>query len=337
MTPRPDPDLTVLERPRLVREICADLDRPLHTDRAAALDHIEQGGAPSFEAGAEPLRAVSWNVERGAAPDALAGLLAGANADIALLSELDNGLTRTGDRHVARSIAGALGAAYVYAVEFVELDEAGQRGLHGNAIVARVPLRDPLLIRLAHDDSWMARPGRKRRLGGRMALAARVGFGGHEVVVAVTHLESHAGPDVRAGQMCALLDAIDGYAGDSPVLIGGDFNTRTASKDDMRDAPARASLERRAPRAFVAPEPYEPLFEVARGAGFDWSSANARAATERSGPADAGTSRFRLDWFFARGLDCRAARNIPAAGASGTPLSDHDAIAVDIRVPDRKS
>ncbi len=336
MTLSPDLDLTVLERPRLVRTTCADLSVSGEGDRTAPLERIERGGVPGRASVSAPLRVISWNIERGRAPDALADLLATANADIALLSELDNGLARTGGQHVARNIAERLEAEYAYAVEFVELDEAGERGLHGNAIVSRVALRDPLLIRLAGNESWMARPGRKRRLGGRMALAAKVTLDGHEVVVVTTHLESHAPPAARAAQMCALLDVVDGYADGAPVLIGGDFNTRTASKDEMREHAARAALENLSGDPFVAPEPYEPLFEVARGAGFAWSSANLRAATERDPAPDTQCPRFRLDWFFARHLDCREPANLAAETKLGTPLSDHDAIVVEISAADRK-
>lgn len=337
MPSSPDPDLTVLERPRLVRETCPELAPGSGADRSEALGRIERGGRPSNPCLQDFARVVFWNVERGHAPDSLADMLLHAGADIALLCELDNGLDRTDGRHVTGDIARRMGAEYAYAVEFVELEEAGERGLHGNAVVSRAAIRDPLLIRLADDESWMARPGQKRRLGGRIALAGRIDIGGHDVVLVSTHLESHAGPEERARQMCALLDTVDDYAAGAPVLIGGDFNTRTGSKDAMRAVSARLALRDKAADAFVAPAPFEPLFDVAREAGLSWAGANAPSPTERAGPGDASAPRFRLDWFFARGLEFAAARNLPAETARGCALSDHDAIYVEIRLLDRKS
>ncbi|MBO6784625.1 MAG: endonuclease/exonuclease/phosphatase family protein [Alphaproteobacteria bacterium] len=337
MSPRIDPDLTVLERPRLARETCPDLAAARVGGKAQMLHRIECGGLPSACEAQAPLRVVFWNVERGHAPEDLASFLIDAGADVALLCELDHGLARTGRRHVARDISHGMDVSYAYAVEFLELDEVGEPGLHGNAVLSRATIRDPLLIRLAEDTSWMTRPGQQRRLGSRIALAGRIAVEGLDVVLVSTHLESHAGPDERARQMCALLDAVDGYAGDAPVLIGGDFNTRTASKDAMRDAEARNGLYERVATAFVDPAPWEPLFDIARAAGYSWSSANLDLATERSGPDDPRAPRFRLDWFFARGLECHAPGNLCAETGSGGALSDHDAIYVEIRVPDRRS
>ena len=61
-----------------------------------------------------------------------------------------------------------------------------------------------------------------------VALATRVLLDEKPVVVVATHLESHTTPPERAVQMQALIHAIDDYADGDPVLLGGDFNTRTA-------------------------------------------------------------------------------------------------------------
>ncbi len=171
----------------------------------------------------------------------------------------------------------------------------------------------------------------ERRLGSRMALAARIMLDGHSVVVATTHLESHAGPEQRAAQMKMLVDALDSYADGQPVLIGGDFNTRTTTKDAMRDTAARRALAREHPDAFIRPHTREPCSRSPR-AGYTWPPCNQPLPTERPRTDDPDRPRFRLDWFFARGLICENSRNIPAETPCGTSLSDHDAITTDIRL-----
>jgi endonuclease/exonuclease/phosphatase family metal-dependent hydrolase len=338
MPPSAESDLTVLERPRLIRKTCSELPvAGLNGERVAALNRIEVGGCAGDRTTHRRLRLVFWNVERGRDPGGVADLLQLSHADIALLCELDNGLDRTGGQHVACDLAVRMNAAYIYGVEFIELEEPGARCWHGNAIISRVACSDPLLMRLAEDDTWMSGRGRHRRLGGRMALAARVPLGGRDVVVVSTHLESHGSPLERATQMSALIDAVEAYAAGSPVLIGGDFNTRTASKDEMRSSSVRRSLEQSAPGVFVAPETREPLFDVAREAGYDWSACNRRLPTERTHVGLEDSPRFRLDWFFSRGLDCSAPRILVAEAPDGRALSDHDAIGIDIRLAEHIS
>ncbi len=101
----------------------------------------------------------------------------------------------------------------------------------------------------------------------------------------------------------------------------------------MRDTATRQSLGKDVPGVFIAPEGYEPLFDVARQAGYDWTACNLRAPTERLGETAGVDARFRLDWFFSRGLTCAAPRNLLAQTPDGVELSDHDAIGVDITLP----
>lgn len=327
-------------RPMALRETCAELPGGAAA-AGAALRQIEQNRAGSHNVGtrnkaASRLRVAFWNAERGHSPAGAATLLQQAGIDLALLCELDNGVARTGQRHTARDIARHLAADYLYAVEFVELEDAAAntRGFHGNAILSRHAMADPLLIRFPEDDAWASGADRDRRLGGRIALATRMSLAGSCIVVATTHFESHAGPDVRANQMRILMEALESYADGRPILIGGDFNTRTRSKDALRSTAARQRLAREDPAIFTRPHTREPLFEIAARAGFNWVSCNLPRPTERETPEDNDRPRFRLDWFFARGLVCENPRNITAATAGHVSLSDHDAIAVDIRLPD---
>lgn len=330
-------ELIAPDRATVLRETCAELpdDRALS---GAALRWIERGTGHTARGADKSLRIAFWNAERGHAPKQAAALLDRSGADIALLCELDHGVARTGQRHTAREAAQHLDADYLYAVEFIELEniQAHTRGFHGNAILSRIAMTDPLLIRFPEDAGWISGTNRARRQGSRIALATRVVLGGQSVVVVTTHLESHAGPARRANQMKLLLDALDSYAGEQPVLIGGDFNTRTASKDAMRATGARRRLQHEDPAVFTRPHTREPLFEIAARAGYSWQSCNQPLPTERTGADDPGRPRFRLDWFFARGLVCENPQNIPAERPRGGALSDHDVITTDIRLPETR-
>ena len=79
------------------------------------------------------LRAVAWNVQRGARLDDLRRAVVAppfSSADVVLLSEVDVGLGRSGNRNVARELAEALGMSYAFGVSYLALtddfgDDAG--------------------------------------------------------------------------------------------------------------------------------------------------------------------------------------------------------------------
>ncbi len=56
---------------------------------------------------------MAWNVERGRRPDLWVAVPAIAAADVLLLTEVDRGMARRGNRHVARELAEQLGMACV--------------------------------------------------------------------------------------------------------------------------------------------------------------------------------------------------------------------------------
>ena len=327
-----NPSAQTIARPEIVHATCATLP-PVGRDTRDQLECIEMGRHGAAPGARDSLRVVFWNAERGHAPEQAGDLLAETSVDVALLCELDNGIARTGRRHVTQDIARRLGADFIYAVEFIEMEsrEAGDPGFHGNAIVSHIGMSTPMLVRLGDAQRWQSGEGRARRTGDRIALATRVMIDDSPVVMVTTHLESHAPPGVRASQMRILLDAIDGYAAGDPVLIGGDFNTRTAAKDDLREPAARTRLHQDFPALFARPAPREPLFAVAEAAGYDWLSCNTSAPTERSRNAAIDMPRFRLDWFFARGLVCENPAVVSAESTHGKTLSDHDAITVEVR------
>jgi endonuclease/exonuclease/phosphatase family metal-dependent hydrolase len=199
------------------------------------------------------------------------------DTDIVILNEVDLGMKRTEYRDVARDLAAGLQMNYAYGVEFVEvdrlldlgleevdapdksvedrlredlkIDRGRYRGLHGNAILSRYPIRRARILRLPDCYDWYGqemqaiakleqgkrwaastvfreRIAREVRQGGRMALIADLAVPGSptgEVTVVSAHLENRCQPGCRQRQTDALLSALAEVA--NPVILAGDFNT----------------------------------------------------------------------------------------------------------------
>lgn len=312
-------------------------------EELACLHEVQVAPPESPRAAAGPARVVAWNAERGRDVPALAALLRPLAPDLVLLSEMDVGMARSGNRHTALDLARELGLGCVYGVEFVELGlgepgeeqaHAGERnsqGLHGGAILSAARLERPAVVRLEHTGAWLAPERGEPRIGGRIAVVATWRLDGQPVTVASVHLESHGEPGERATQMAALLDALELHAPGAPVLVGGDLNTLSLSRADLKDtASLKAALERD-PTRLLEPMPYEPLFETARARGYGWQEANCPGvSTQRvAGPGSSARGGLKLDWFLVRGLRVSRPEVLEAVHPdAGRALSDHEPIAV---------
>ncbi len=313
------------------------------------LHEIELGAPPAARAALEgPARILFWNAERGKFPGPAAQLLGGLDAAAILLCELDLGMARSGQAHTARELADRLGMGYAFGVEFLELGlgdafeqrwhagQANDAGLHGAAILSPHPLERPALVRLERDGNWFDGANGERRVGGRMAMVATLQVDGRPVTLAAVHFESHSDPEDRSAQLRRLLGALDRYGGDQPVVIGGDLNTSTLARGWARGSGAKPVL----PAArLLDPVPFEPLFEVAAAAGYDWRSCNAQGVpTQRTRPDGTPAPPLgKIDWFLTRGLEVADARTIPAVDDAGSALSDHEVLAVTLAPPSRRS
>jgi endonuclease/exonuclease/phosphatase family metal-dependent hydrolase len=307
----------------------------------AALRQIEVGGQPTKVPSRDTFEVVAWNLERGAHLDAAADILRERAPDVVLATELDVGMARSGNRHTPADLAAFLDHAYAFAVEFVELglgdaQEAARlagttndSGFHGNAITARSPIDDPIAVRIEDAGSWFTTETDQPRVGGRMALAARIDLGGEPVVVCTVHLESESDPSLRADQMGTVLEAIDAHFGTVACVIGGDLNTFSAGIAEVRTRFRELRDEDRT--RFTWPVPHEPLFELAASHGFDVDAANPAEQTMRLAADQRAGSLLRLDWLLVRGLEVVDRRTIPAVDPHGGIISDHDAVAATLR------
>ena len=319
-------------------------------DGQAFARSVEFRQASAGPAGKRSVKAVAWNAERGRYLQPSAELLAGLDADIILLSEMDYGMARSGQRHTTAELAAILGCGYVYGVEFLELGlgsfeesercagQANDAGYHGNAILSRLELKRPALVRLEDSGAWFGRikAGDQRRIGGRMAALATIEIGGRDIVFASVHIEDRATPAQRAEQMDTLLRCIEEYAPGAPAVIGGDLNTFSFDREMLHAALEDIRrLMKEDPGRILHPSNHEPLFKVAEEHGYDWRNCNLPGEpTQRVAvsPLSVRAGK-KIDWFLVRGLDSSGAAVIDATPADiAWPLSDHELIAVNLKL-----
>jgi endonuclease/exonuclease/phosphatase family metal-dependent hydrolase len=185
------------------------------------------------------VRATAWNVERGTHLDEIVHLLGGhellSRSDVLLLTELDYGMARSGNRHVAREMAERLGMAYAFAPCYVNLSkgsglESGAAGeneaaLHGNALLSRWPVRGAWSVALPNGKDKMK--GREKRLGSQRAVVCEVEHPAGRFRAVSLHLDAHSSQRHRERQMKVVLDFVESLEPRLPVVIGGDWNTST--------------------------------------------------------------------------------------------------------------
>jgi endonuclease/exonuclease/phosphatase family metal-dependent hydrolase len=319
-------------------------------DGLACLLEVEAVSAAEVTAAQGPwLRVAAWNAERCRHLDASVALLAAVDADVLLLSELDAGMARSGNHDVPRRLAERLRLSGGFAVEFVELSlgdaadvtfaegfgaSTNERGLHGNAVLVRGPLRDACALRLDDGGDWFTLERGQPRVGGRVAVAGMIDLGGVDVVVVSFHLESSSTADERAAQMAVLLGQVDQrFGAGTPCVLGGDANTFGAPITELFDRDHVRHLRSDEPARFTWPVTREPLFDVARVHGCTWVDANVAAPTTNHdvhGLPD--HVPLHLDWLFVRGLEARRASVVHAVAGDGTVLSDHELVAVSVRL-----
>jgi endonuclease/exonuclease/phosphatase family metal-dependent hydrolase len=287
----------------------------------AAFRQVETGGEAAGSVA--PVRIAAWNLERCLYPDAAADLLRAHGADLSLLTEMDNGMLRTGQAHTIAEVARGLGQRYANGLEFLELlpmppppghaarGADNERGFHGNGFVSALAFEEPAVIRLDETADWFVAPkGGQRRVGNRLGVAATFAAGGFRFLGCAVHLESATDGMGRASQMHTLLDTLDGIAAGLPVVIGGDLNAQV--EPGGHDDPA------------------EPMFAVARKRGYDMGACNLAHPTTRASVWTEGKGTRQLDWFLTRGLAARDPEVIPALAPDGTVLSDHELILVTV-------
>ena len=306
---------------------------------------IVKCGSFAARAGAAPAlaRVVVWNVERGRSPERWAEVRAVREADILLLCEVDDGMARSGNLDIAAELAKRLQMFYAYAPNYFELTRGTRaerratrgllnaRGLHGNAILSRWPLRDVRRMPLPVEFDWFRH--HEQRIGTRVALRATLDGPREAITVAVAHLEAFATPAQRARQMRVLMKSLE----DAPrAILGGDFNTLGVRPSLAGAVRLLRELARDRHRLTRSVTLHEPLFAEAVRAGFSWENLNAGDPTWRFNRLLPSSCRATLDWVFGRAV--KAESGSPAVisarpelpSRASLPLSDHDGLSLRV-------
>jgi len=185
------------------------------------------------------IKATAWNIERGLRLEGIIRALCEhpslRESDVLLLTELDYGMARTGNRFVAREIAAALKLNYIFAPCYLALNKGSglesevagenEQSLHGNALFSRYPLREAHSIPLPNGKDKMR--GKEKRLGCQRAVAAIMDHPLGSVWTVSLHLDAHSTQRHRQLQMQIVLDHLAKQRAQLPVVIGGDWNTST--------------------------------------------------------------------------------------------------------------
>jgi endonuclease/exonuclease/phosphatase family metal-dependent hydrolase len=234
----------------------------------------------------ERLRVAAWNIHRGMHFEELLLALQTEeglhDADVLLLSEVDNGMARSGHRNVARELAERLGMHYAFGVSYLVLGDdllentegkENTLALAGQAILSRHPLTWVENVGLAElKDKFSSRS--EKRLGKKRALLAGLDLPSGPLVLACCHLDSNASPRQRATQLEGLIERALEHG--ERILLGGDLNTTTYDASGL--VPLMRDLARKYVRegidgtieGYMKPEAgYErPMFEVLERHGF---------------------------------------------------------------------
>ena len=229
-----------LVKSNLWQDICDETDRVLN---AVVSEEFAFSGDGTQTARGESgtsksIRALAWNVERGIVFDGIVDALKNheglKDKDVLLLTELDYGMARSGNRFVAREIAERLGLNYAFAPVYIALQKGSgvesamegenTKSIHGLAMFSKWPMRNVHAIPLPNgkDKMW----GKEKRLGSLRALFADIDHPGGTFRAVTVHLDAHCSRSHRQMQMRLVLDHLDTLP-KLPTLIGGDWNTTT--------------------------------------------------------------------------------------------------------------
>lgn len=243
-----------------------------------------------------------------------------------------------------------------------EAEGENELGLHGNAILSRYPIRNPRPIPLENGRDKMR--GREKRLGQQAAIAAEIALPGLDLTVCSVHLDAQSSQRHRRDQMATVIEALPPGG---PAVIGGDWNTTTF--DASRAASAIAGFWVRVMiggsntirNHFLRPYTYfeRELFHLIERSGFNWRAAN--LLDERTTSYDVedakthknlrewvpawcfdfirwalrefdGKCPLKIDWFAVRDIEPTAPVVLHEfREGRHPPLSDHDAIGIDLR------
>jgi len=382
-----------MERSELYERIRPEVERVLNAVVVEQASVQSAGFSPSLAAEQRDesrtlnaISALAWNIERGSVFEGIVDALKNhdqlKDKDVLLLTELDYGMARSGNRFVAREIAQRLNLNYAFAPVYVALQKGSgvesesegenTKSIHGLAMFSRWPMTNVHAIPLPNgkDKMW----GKEKRLGYLRALIADIEHPSGEIRAVTIHLDAHCSRAHRHKQMKIILDHLDTLP-KLPTLLGGDWNTTTFNAQSARRAilgywrRVMMGVKNVVTNHYPHPDKYfeKRLFGELDSRGYDYKSLNEVGAgtihydvssiekntnlrdwvpewcfpfifwaANRVGGRVSG----RLDWFAGCDIEIAPGTEPRTVGdlidREGTPLSDHDAIAVDFVVSSKR-
>ncbi|HEX5036701.1 MAG TPA: endonuclease/exonuclease/phosphatase family protein [bacterium] len=246
--------------------------------------------APSGE-----IRAVSWNIERGKRFEALARTLTEhrdlKDADIYLLTEVDWGMARSGNRNVTADLGKALGFHAYFAPSYFNftsghgserhITEPNTLGLHGKAILSRFPLENLRVSAMTNATDKLK--SKEVRLGQKRSLVGELPVAEGRLSVACVHLDAFSSPRMRAFQFQEAVRPLLNGSSSLPALVAGDWNTNTMNSTSGRTLFASVLRQLLSPgpsrmisghHGFPQKKFDRPLFETLRKIGLDYENFN---------------------------------------------------------------
>lgn len=194
--------------------------------------------AKSAAAHSQVVSALAWNIERGNIYEGIADALKHhehlKNKDVLLLTELDYGMARSGNRFVAQDLAKDLRLNYAFAPIYIALQKGSgveefaegenTNSIHGLAMYSKFPLKNIHTIDLPNgkDKMW----GKEKRLGYIRALFADIEHPAGVFRAVTIHLDAHSSRKHRQLQLRLVLEHLETLP-ELPTIIGGDWNTTT--------------------------------------------------------------------------------------------------------------
>jgi endonuclease/exonuclease/phosphatase family metal-dependent hydrolase len=222
------------EKSAVYQKIRPDVERILSAVVGENFAESREPGAGSRES----VSAIAWNIERGCVFEGILNALKNhqdlKERDLYLLTELDYGMARSGNRFVAQELARDLKLNYAFAPVYIALQKGSgvearvegenTRSIHGLAMFSRFPMRNIHAVDLPNgkDKMW----GNEKRLGYLRALIADIEHPSGTFRAVTLHLDAHCSRKHRQKQVKIVLDHLDTLPA-LPTIIGGDWNTST--------------------------------------------------------------------------------------------------------------
>jgi endonuclease/exonuclease/phosphatase family metal-dependent hydrolase len=277
-----------MEASELYKRIRPEVERIMS---AVIVENLSE--RPAAADGSGPIRTLAWNLERGirfeGIIDALKNHEGLKDKDVLLLTELDYGMARSGNRFVAQEIARELKLNYAFAPVYiplqkgsgVESDMSGENtvSIHGLAMFSRYPMKNVHAVPLPNgkDKMW----GKEKRLGYLQALIADIEHPAGTFRAVTIHLDAHSSRKHRHLQMKIVLDHLEALP-ILPTIIGGDWNTTTFNIQTSTRAilgyfrRIAMGIRRVAKNHFPYPDRYfeRPMFADIEAHGYEYRSLN---------------------------------------------------------------